>query len=153
MNNLELIKNIRKAKPGDEHQIMGLVHELALFEKTPDEVINTPEQLAIDLFEDNICQCFVYEIEGTIRGIALYYISYSTWRGRCLYLEDLYIQPEFRRGGIGRLLFQKLIDEAKFLKVKRMDWQVLEWNQPAIKFYEKLGATLDPEWINGRLFF
>jgi len=153
MNNLELIKNIRKAKPGDEHQIMGLVHELALFEKTPDEVINTPEQLAIDLFEDNICQCFVYEIEGTIRGIALYYISYSTWRGRCLYLEDLYIQPEFRRGGIGRLLFQKLIEEAKFLKVKRMDWQVLEWNQPAIKFYEKLGATLDPEWINGRLFF
>lgn len=153
MNNLELIKNIRKAKPGDEYQIMGLVHELALFEKTPDEVINTPEQLAIDLFEDNICQCFVYEIEGTIRGIALYYISYSTWRGRCLYLEDLYIQPEFRRGGIGRLLFQKLIDEAKFLKVKRMDWQVLEWNQPAIKFYEKLGATLDPEWINGRLFF
>src|SRR5690554_223788 len=153
MNNLELIKNIRKAKPGDEHQIMGLVHELALFEKTPDEVINTPEQLAIDLFEDNICQCFVYEIEGTIRGIALYYISYSTWRGRCLYLEDLYIQPEFRRGGIGRLLFQKLIDEAKFLKVKRMDWQVLEWNQPAIKFYEKLEATLDPEWINGRLFF
>lgn len=146
-------QNIRRAKRGDEHQIMGLVHELALFEKAPNEVINTPEQLAIDLFDDKICYCFVYEIEGTIRGIALYYISYSTWRGRCLYLEDLYIQPEFRRGGIGRLLFQRLVDEAKTLKVKRMDWQVLDWNEPALKFYESIGATLDPEWINGRLFF
>lgn len=147
---MELAKNIRRAKRGDETQIMGLVHELALYEKAPEEVINTPEQLAIDLFDDKICDCFVYELDGAIRGIALYYISYSTWRGRCLYLEDLYIQPAYRRGGIGRILFQKLIDEAKTLKVKRMDWQVLDWNEPAIKFYESIGATLDPEWINGR---
>jgi GNAT superfamily N-acetyltransferase len=145
--------NIRKAKRGDELVLMGLVHELAEFEKAPDEVINTPEQLAIDLFDDKICDCFVYEIEGIIRGMALYYISYSTWRGRCLYLEDLYIQPDFRRGGIGQKLFQTLVDEAKEMGVKRMDWQVLDWNDSAIQFYKKIGATLDPEWINGRLFF
>src|SRR5690554_163515 len=143
---MELAKNIRRAKRGDETQIMGLVHELALYEKAPEEVINTPEQLAIDLFDDKICDCFVYELDGAIRGIALYYISYSTWRGRCLYLEDLYIQPAYRRGG-------DVDDVAKTLKVKRMDWQVLDWNEPAIKFYESIGATLDPEWINGRLFF
>lgn len=145
--------NIRKAKRGDEVALMGLVQELADFEKAPDEVINTPEQLAIDLFDDKICDCFVYEIDGVIRGMALYYISYSTWKGRCLYLEDLYIQPQFRRGGIGQKLFKILVDEAKEMGVKRMDWQVLDWNESAIQFYKKIGATLDPEWINGRLFF
>ncbi|RFC55994.1 GNAT family N-acetyltransferase [Brumimicrobium aurantiacum] len=144
---------IRKAKQGDEIALMGLVQELADFEKAPDEVINTPEQLAIDLFEDHICDCFVYEIEGVIRGMALYYISYSTWRGRCLYLEDLYIQPDYRRNGIGKELFSRLVEEAKSLGVKRMDWQVLDWNTSAIDFYKGIGATLDPEWYNGRLFF
>lgn len=147
------VTHIRKAKRGDETAIMGLVQELADFEKAPNEVINTPEQLAIDLFDDKICDCYVYEIDGIIRGMALYYISYSTWRGRCLYLEDLYIQPDFRRGGIGQKLFQVLVDEAKALGVKRMDWQVLDWNEPAIQFYKKIGATLDPEWVNGRLYF
>ncbi len=147
------VTHIRKAKRGDETAIMGLVQELADFEKAPNEVINTPEQLAIDLFDDKICDCYVYEIDGIIRGMALYYISYSTWRGRCLYLEDLYIQPDFRRGGIGQKLFQVLVDEAKALGVKRMDWQVLDWNEPAIQFYKKVGATLDPEWVNGRLYF
>lgn len=144
---------IRKAIPGDETAIMGLVQELAEYEKEPDAVINTPQNLAKDLFEDKICDCFVLEVEGIIRGMALYYISYSTWKGRCLYLEDLYIQPEFRRNNFGQNLFNKLVEEAKKMGVKRMDWQVLEWNDPAIKFYEKIGATLDPEWWNGRLFF
>src|SRR5690554_1646526 len=132
---------------------MGLVHEIHLYEKEPEESINHPEQLYIAFIDDKIRDCFVFQLDGDIRRIALYYSSYSTWRGRCLYLEDLYIQPAYRRGGIGRILFQKLIDEAKTLKVKRMDWQVLDWNEPAIKFYESIGATLDPEWINGRLFF
>lgn len=144
---------IRKAEPGDEEAIMGLVQELAEYEKEPDAVINTSEQLAVDLFEDKICDCFVVEMDNVVRGMALYYISYSTWKGRCLYLEDLYIQPDYRRGGLGQELFNKLLNEAKSLGVKRMDWQVLEWNEPAIKFYEKIGATLDPEWWNGRMFF
>jgi GNAT superfamily N-acetyltransferase len=147
------VTNIRKAKRGDENALMGLVHELADFEKAPDEVINTSEQLAVDLFDEKLCDCFVYEIDGVIRGMALYYTSYSTWKGRCLYLEDLYIQTAFRRLGIGKKLFERLVDEAKYLGVKRMDWQVLDWNESAIHFYESIGATLDPEWINGRFFF
>lgn len=145
--------SIRKAKIGDEHAIMRLVQELAEFEKAPNEVTNTPEQLAIDLFDDEICHCFVVEMEDKIVGIALYYVSYSTWKGRCLYLEDIYIQPEYRRNEIGKNLFAKLIQEARNWGVKRMDWQVLEWNKSAIQFYQSIDATLDPEWINGRLFF
>lgn len=146
-------KHIRDAKLGDEVAILGLVQELAEYENAPDEVINTPEQLAIDLFVDKVCDCLVYEIEGKIRGIALYYTSYSTWKGRCLYLEDIYIQPDFRRKGIGKHLFEELVKIAKERGVKRMDWQVLDWNEPAIQFYKSIDATLDPEWINGRLFF
>jgi GNAT superfamily N-acetyltransferase len=144
---------IREAEPGDEKVIMDLVQELAVYEKEPDAVINTPEQLRVDLFEDPICECLVVEVDGVVRGMALYYTSYSTWKGRCLYLEDLYVQPEYRRGGVGIALFEQLISLAKERGVKRMDWQVLEWNEPAIAFYKRIGATLDPEWYNGRLFF
>ena len=145
--------NIRKAIPGDERVIMDLVQELAIYEREPDAVINTPEQLKVDLFDDPICECLVVEMDGAVRGMALYYTSYSTWKGRCLYLEDLYVQPDYRRGGVGMALFDQLIDLAKERGVKRMDWQVLEWNEPAIAFYNRIGATLDPEWYNGRLFF
>lgn len=145
--------HIRSAHSGDEHAIMGLIHELAEYEKAPEQVINTAEQLGRDLFEDGICSCLVLEKEGKIIGMALYYISYSTWKGRCLYLEDFYIQPKHRRSGGGKLLFDALLEEANRLNVKRMDWQVLEWNEPAIRFYEKIGAELDPEWLNGRLYF
>ncbi len=144
---------IRKAVRGDETAILGLIKELAEYEREPEAVINTTEQLAIDLFVDNICDCFVYIHNDKIIGIALYYISYSTWKGRCLYLEDLYVQPQFRRLSAGKLLFDELLKEAERLGVKRMDWQVLEWNEPAINFYKKIGATLDPEWLNGRIFF
>ena len=144
---------IRKAVRGDETAILGLIKELAEYEREPEAVINTTEQLAIDLFVDNICDCFVYIHNDKIIGIALYYISYSTWKGRCLYLEDLYVQPQFRRLSAGKLMFDELLKEAERLGVKRMDWQVLEWNEPAINFYKKIGATLDPEWLNGRIFF
>lgn len=146
--------NIRNARPGDEAAILGLIRELALYEKAPDEVINTAEQLYTDLFEDQICEAFVVENnEMEIVGFALFYLSYSTWKGRCLYLEDFYIQPEFRRGGIGSELFLKVVETAKQWGVKRMDWQVLDWNEPAIAFYKKHEAILDGEWINGRFFF
>ncbi|MCC6700093.1 MAG: GNAT family N-acetyltransferase [Fluviicola sp.] len=146
--------NIRTAKPGDEQDIHRLIVELAIYEKAPNEVTNTPQQLAIDLFEDGICDALVVENDlAEIVGFALYYTSYSTWKGRCLYLEDFYVLPEFRRGGIGAELFTLVVDEAKKRGVKRMDWQVLEWNEPALAFYKKHEAILDPEWINGRLFF
>lgn len=145
---------IRQAQPGDEAAIHGLICELALYEKAPDEVINTVDQLRTDLFEDKVCEAMVVENEAQeIVGFALFYLSYSTWKGRCLYLEDFYIQPEFRRGGTGSELFLKVVETAKKWGVKRMDWQVLDWNEPAIAFYRKHEAILDGEWINGRFFF
>lgn len=144
---------IRAAAPGDELAIYGLIRALAEYERAPDEVSNTPEQLRTDLFEDNVCDALVVENDGIVVGFALYYTSYSTWKGRCLYLEDFFVLPEFRRGGIGGKLFQRVVDIARERGVKRMDWQVLEWNEPALAFYKKHKATLDGEWVNGRLFF
>ena len=144
---------IREASPGDEKAIFDLIYALAVYEKAPEQVTNTPEQLRKDLFEDKICHAFVAEEDGQIIGFALYYISYSTWKGKCLYLEDFFVIPEKRKQGIGEQLFRKTVQKAKELGVKRMDWQVLEWNQPAIDFYNKHQAILDGEWINGRFFF
>ncbi len=145
--------HIREARPGDEAAIHGLIVELAVYEREPDAVINTPENLYIDLFKDEVCKALVVEEGDQIVGFALYFISYSTWKGRCLYLEDFYVKEEFRRGGIGSELFLKVVEIARNMGVKRMDWQVLEWNEPAIRFYKKHEALLDPEWINGRFFF
>lgn len=145
--------NLRDAKLGDEQAIYGLIHELAVYEKEPDAVINTAEQLKKDLFIDKVCSCIVLEHEDTIVGMALYYTSYSTWRGRCLYLEDFYIQPAHRRKGGGEVIFNHLVDKAKKEGFKRMDWQVLDWNEPAISFYKKVNAELDAGWMNGRLYF
>ena len=144
---------IREASPGDEKSIFDLIYALAVYEKAPEQVTNTPKQLRIDLFEDEICYAFVAEDAGQIIGFSLYYISYSTWKGKCLYLEDFFVIPEKRQSGIGEQLFQKTVEKAKEIGVKRMDWQVLEWNEPALIFYRKQEAILDPEWINGRLFF
>ncbi|TSJ45409.1 GNAT family N-acetyltransferase [Fluviicola chungangensis] len=146
--------NIRAARLGDETAIHGLISELALYEKAPGEVTNTVENLKIDLFVDGVCEALVVENNRQeVVGFALYYQSYSTWKGRCLYLEDFYIQPEYRRGGIGSRLFAEVVQIARKWGVKRMDWQVLDWNESAIQFYKKQQAVLDPEWVNGRLFF
>lgn len=145
--------NIRKASKGDEFAIYQLIKDLATFEKAPDEVTNTPEELAKHLFEENLCDAIVFELENDIVGFALYYTSYSTWKGACLYLEDFYVKPEMRSLGIGSQLFDEVIQIAKEKKVKRMDWQVLDWNESAIEFYKGKKALLDPEWINGRIYF
>lgn len=144
---------IRAAQKGDEFGIFRLIQELANYEKAPEQVTNTAENLAIDLFDKAICEAIVAEIDSEIVGFALWYTSYSTWKGACLYLEDFYVLPEFRAQKIGSKLFDEVVQIAKNRKVKRMDWQVLEWNQLAIDFYTRKEAILDPEWINGRLFF
>lgn len=144
---------IRKIEPKDVSAVLNLIVELAVYENEPDAVINTEEQLSKDLFEDKVCECFVADFDGEIRGFALFYTSYSTWKGKCIYLEDLYVREVYRKSGIGQELFSRLVEEAKLRNVKRMDWQVLDWNEPAIKFYEKNEALLDPEWLNGRLSF
>ena len=144
---------IRAAKPTDVSSIFELIKELALYEKAPEQVSNTCKGLEKDLFEKNLCQAIVAEIDAEIVGFALHYTSYSTWKGACLYLEDFYVKEDKRTLGIGQLLFDEIIRIAKESKVKRMDWQVLAWNEPAISFYQKHQANLDPEWLNGRLFF
>jgi GNAT superfamily N-acetyltransferase len=145
--------NIRRAKQGDEYGIYQLIKALAEYEKAPNEVTNTPEELAKELFETQLCDAYVAIVDEQIVGFALWYISYSTWKGRCLYLEDFYVLPAYRDLKIGSKLFDLVVEEAKRLGVKRMDWQVLEWNQLALDFYKRKQAILDPEWINGRLFF
>lgn len=144
---------IRSAQSGDEVKIMELIHAMADYEKAPNEVINTAANLHNDLFEKKICHAIVAELKGEIVGFALYYFAYSTWKGQCLYLEDLFVQPTLRQHGIGKQLFDHIVSIAKKSKVKRMDWQVLAWNEPALEFYKKQGALLDDEWVNGRLFF
>ena len=144
---------VRASKPGDEQSIYDLVKALAIYEKAPDEVINTPEQIAKDLFENKICYAYVAESNNSIIGFALYYVSYSTWKGKSLYLEDLFVLPEYRKEGVGGLLFDEVVATAKRWKVKRMDWQILDWNEPALNFYKKKNSHLDSGWVNGRLFF
>jgi GNAT superfamily N-acetyltransferase len=144
---------IRPAIPSDVQSIFELIKELASYEKAAEQVSNSPEALAQDLFDKNLCQAIVALNDSEIIGFALYYTSYSTWKGACLYLEDFYVKQDQRRLGIGQLLFNEIVQIAKESKVKRMDWQVLEWNEPALQFYQKHGAVLDSEWINGRLFF
>jgi GNAT superfamily N-acetyltransferase len=145
---------IRSATRQDVSAIFQLIEELASFERAPEQVVNTPAQLEIDLFDDQICHAIVAEnAHGTVIGFALYYISYSTWKGRCLYLEDFYVIGTQRMLGYGQALFDEVVSIAKSKGVKRMDWQVLDWNHTALNFYRRNHATLDPEWINGRLFF
>jgi GNAT superfamily N-acetyltransferase len=144
---------IREASRGDVNAIFGLIRELAEYERAPEQVTNTAMQLEIDLFDKKICDAIVAELDSVVVGFALYFTNYSTWKGACLYLEDFYVKAEFRRQGIGEKLFEAVVEIAKQRGVKRMDWQVLEWNDPALSFYRKHNAVLDSEWINGRFFF
>jgi ribosomal protein S18 acetylase RimI-like enzyme len=145
---------IRKANPEDSNQIFQLILELAHYERAPQEVINTPEKILQHGFgETPLFSCWVaidLELppENQIVGIAVCYIRYSTWKGPVLYLEDIVIKEEYRRNGIGTSLFKACLRYAKEKEFSRMSWQVLDWNEPAIKFYEKYGSNFDSEWLN-----
>lgn len=145
---------IRKGEPKDMPEVLNLIKELAIYEKAPDEVETTIEELTEDGFGTKpIFDVIVAEMEAKVVGFALYYTSYSTWKGKALYLEDFIVSEPYRKYGIGKKLFDEVLKDAKERKVKRMEWQVLEWNEPAINFYKKYNATLDGEWLNGRLFY
>lgn len=144
---------IRPAVSSDVPRIFSLIQELALYEKAPEQVTNTVENLLQDLFFDPICEAIVAEVDQQVVGFALFYTSYSTWKGRSLYLEDFYVAESQRKQGIGQIIFDEVVRIAKERNMARMDWQVLEWNQLAIDFYAKNKALLDPEWINGRYNF
>ena len=140
---------IRKALKEDCLRILELVRELALYEKAPDEVTVTLEHFQESGFGKNpVWWAFVAEVEGKVEGFALYYIRFSTWKGQRMYLEDFYVTEETRSNGLGKLLFDRLIIEAKEKKLTGIVWQVLDWNQPAINFYKKYNASFDSGWIN-----
>ena len=141
---------IRKAVKEDCARLLELIKELALYEKAPQEVTVTQEHFAESGFGANpVWWAFVAEAAGVVEGFALYYVRYSTWKGQRMYLEDIIVTEKMRGKGLGKLLFDALIEEAKAKKFKGMVWQVLEWNEPAINFYKKYyNASLDPEWIN-----
>tara|TARA_B100000767_G_C19767723_1_gene538436 strand:+ start:3108 stop:3557 length:450 start_codon:yes stop_codon:yes gene_type:complete len=144
---------IRYAKPGDEKDILLLIKELAVYEKEPDAVVNTEKEIHSHLFDEKICEAIVAIANDEIIGFALFYTSYSTWKGKCLYLEDLYVKAHMRRSGAGKKLFEHVASIARSKQVRRMEWQVYDWNQPAIDFYIKLNAKMSGEWLNGRIEF
>lgn len=141
---------VRESQAGDVKDILNLVKELALFEKAPDEVINTEENMLADGFGDiPLYGSYVALLDNKIVGFALYYYRYSTWKGKCLYLEDLYVIEDCRRMGIGNKLFEEIVRKAESEKCNRLNWQVLDWNIHAVIFYNKFGARYDKDWWNG----
>ncbi len=141
--------SIRFAEKKDAQVILDLIKELALFEKAPGEVTNTLEEIERDGFGENPAfKCLIAELNGEVAGLSLYYIRYSTWKGRILYLEDLIVSEKFRGKGLGKSLLERTLNEAEKLGVNGTRWQVLDWNEPAIEFYKKYNCTFDGEWIN-----
>lgn len=145
---------IRRAVKEDCPRLMELVHELAVYEKAPEEVTVTLEHFEESGFGKNpVWWAFVAEAPAAggdkqIVALALYYIRYSTWKGQRMYLEDIIVTQEWRGKGIGKLLFDTLIGEVSDRKLNGMMWQVLDWNEPAINFYKKYKAHFDAGWIN-----
>ena len=165
--------NIRPAIKEDCPRLLELVQELATYERAPNEVTVTLEHFVESGYGDKpVWWAFVAEVGSTspsdslskgegelatkknnvIVGFALYYIRYSTWKGQAMYLEDILITNEWRGKGIGKLLFDRLIEEAKEKKFSRIIWQVLDWNEPAINFYKKYNADIDGSWLNCSIY-
>lgn len=138
---------IRNASPQDVAAILDLITELAVFEKEPNAV-NISEQTLLDegFGASPLFHCFVAEVDDVIVGIALTYFVFSTWQGRTLHLEDLIVTQSMRGKGIGLALYKKVMQFAKQEKVKQVKWIVLDWNKPAIDFYERTGATFHKDW-------
>ncbi len=133
----------------DCKRILELVNELAVYEKAPQEVTVTLDHFTKSGFGTKpVWWAFVAEVNGKIEGFALFYIRFSTWKGQRMYLEDFYVSEDMRGKGLGRMLFEELIEEAKKRKLTGIQWQVLEWNEPAINFYKKYNAAFDGEWVN-----
>jgi GNAT superfamily N-acetyltransferase len=144
---------IRRAIKEDCPAMLDLIRELALYEKAPQEVTVDPRHFEESGFgEKPVWWAFVVEdtsqTSRPVVAFALYYIRYSTWKGQVMYLEDILVTESLRGKGIGKMLMDRLIEEAKEKAFKRITWQVLDWNEPAINFYKKFNVSFDPEWIN-----
>ncbi len=143
---------IRPASKPDMIAVLDLIKELALYENAPEQVTNTVAQLEQDGFEDKpTFECLVAESDNMIVGFALFFPVYSTWKGNCLYLEDICVKESLRRKGIGKKLFDAVLELAEKRNMKRLSWQVLDWNESAISFYKKYKTEFDSTWINCRI--
>lgn len=148
--------NIRRGTKNDMQAVLDLIRELAIFEKEPDAVVVTVADLERDGFGENpLFYTFVAEVDNDsndseqakqIVGMALYYYRYSTWKGRTIHLEDLIVKEKMRGSGIGLALYTKIIEQGKADNVRRIEWNVLDWNTPAIEFYKKSGAKILADW-------
>ncbi|MEY3678608.1 MAG: hypothetical protein RI924_749 [Bacteroidota bacterium] len=144
--------NIRVAIKSDCKRLLELIQELALYERAPKEVTVTLTEFEEAGFGNKpVWKAFVAELDGIIHGFALYYVRYSTWKGCRLYLEDFIVTESMRGKGIGKVLFETVIQEAKDLGFNGMTWQVLDWNEPALNFYKKYEASIESGWLNGSL--
>ncbi len=140
---------IRSAIRKDCPRILELVKELAIYEKAADAVSVTLDHFTDGGFGPNpIWWALVAEVDGHVEGFALYYVRFSTWKGQRMYLEDFIVTKDMRGKGLGKLLFDELIREGKRKNFTAMQWQVLDWNEPAINFYKKYNSSFDPEWVN-----
>jgi len=138
---------VRKGVIEDLPSVLALVKELAAFEKAPDAVTNTLDEMKQEAFGEKPSFGFhVALLDDVIVGMAVYFVKYSTWKGKGLYLDDLLVTEVHRGKGIGTKLFNAYMEEAKAIGAKQVHWQVLDWNTPAIDFYKKLGATIEAEW-------
>lgn len=139
------------AKYDDLENILNLVKELAEYEKMPEAV-----SASLADYQKAFDQKRIFILKATkekeIVGMAVYYYTFSTWKGRMMYLEDLYVKENARRNGVGKLIFDRLLQDCEEKDCILLKWQVLNWNEPAVRFYEKIGATIEKEWWNGKIY-
>ena len=152
MENQNLRIVIRKATPADIDFMYEMVKELATFEREPDAVLTTLDEY-YNAFENGLIDGHIAEVDSLKAGMTLFYKTFSTWKGLTLYLEDFYVIPQYRQHGIGQLLFDAFLKSAKSMGCRQTKWQVLDWNEPAIRFYHKNGAVIEKEWWNGKIYF
>lgn len=142
---------IRPATEADIPAIHALVYELAVYEKEPEAVVTTPDEYLAD-FRAGLFSALVAEVDGQIAGMMLYFMAYSTWKGKMLYLDDFVVNEAYRRYGIGQKLYDAFLAEAQRLGCRLAKWQVLDWNEPAINFYRKNEAIIETGWWNVKVF-
>jgi GNAT superfamily N-acetyltransferase len=143
---------IRQGQSEDIAGLHRLIVQLAVYERSPKAVTATIDDY-LKAYEEKVFGFKVADLDGQIVGACLYYIAFSTWKGKMLHLEDFIVDEDYRRKGIGGMLFEAFIQEAKDLNCKLTKWQVLDWNKPAQSFYEKYKATIQRDWWNGLIYF
>lgn len=143
--------NIRPATEADMPAIHALMYELAVYEKSPESVEATPDEYLAD-FRAGLFESHVAEADGRVVGMTLFFMAYSSWKGKMLYLDDLVITEAYRRHGIGQRLFDAFVEEGRRRGCRLIKWQVLDWNAPAIEFYRKNNAIIETDWWNGKMF-